>query len=53
MRQANEIISEIESYKSDDGNWLPLDGLVNELWESGTPEIGIDALFDIFEKNPS
>lgn len=22
------------------------------MWESGTPEIGIDTLFEIFEKNP-
>lgn len=53
MRPVNEIISAIESYKSDNGNWLPLDDLVNELWESGNPEIGIDALLEIFEKNPT
>jgi hypothetical protein len=53
MRQVKEIISDIESYKSDDGNWLRLDELVTELWESGKPEIGIDALFGVFEKNPT
>ena len=53
MRQVKEIISDIESYKSDDGNWLRLDELVTELWESGNPEIGIDALFAVFEKNPT
>ncbi|WP_350287978.1 hypothetical protein [uncultured Croceitalea sp.] len=53
MRQVKEIISDIESYKSDDGNWLRLDKLVTELWESGKPEIGIDALFGVFEKNPT
>ena len=53
MRQVEEIISDIESYNSDDGNWLQLDELVTELWESGKPEIGIDALFEVFEKNPT
>ncbi|WP_299228936.1 hypothetical protein [uncultured Psychroserpens sp.] len=53
MRQVKEIISDIESYKSDDGNWLRLDELVTELWESGKPEIGIDVLFGVFEKNPT
>lgn len=53
MRHVKEIISDIESYKSDDGNWLRLDQLVTELWESGNPEIGIDALFGIFENNPT
>ncbi|GAA4819172.1 hypothetical protein [Litoribaculum gwangyangense] len=53
MRQVKEIISEIESYESDDGNWLRLDELVTELWESGNPEIGIDTLFGVFEKNPT
>tara|TARA_R110000744_G_C19293950_1_gene554964 strand:+ start:105 stop:494 length:390 start_codon:yes stop_codon:yes gene_type:complete len=53
MCQVKKIISDIESYKSDDGNWLRLDQLVTELWESGNPEIGIDALFGVFEKNPT
>lgn len=53
MRQIEEIISDIETYQCDDGNWLPLDELVTELWESGNPEIGIDTLFGVFEKNPT
>lgn len=53
MREVKEIILDIESYKSDDGNWLLLDELVTELWESENPEIGIDALFGVFEKNPT
>lgn len=53
MRKTKEIISEIESYSSDNGNWLRLDELVTELWESGEPEIGIDTLFGVFEKNPT
>ena len=53
MRQLNELISEIESYESHDGDWLRLDELVAELWESGNPEMGINALFRIFEKYPT
>lgn len=53
MRQVKEIIAEIESFESDDGNWLGLDKLATELWESGNPKIGIDALFGIFEKYPT
>ena len=53
MRPVDKIISEIESYQSDDGNWLRLDELVNELWQSGNPERGIDTLFGVFEKNPT
>ena len=53
MRQVKEIISDIESYKNDDENWLLLDELVTELWESGKPEMGIQALFSLFEKNPT
>ena len=53
MRHLKEIIAEIESYESDDGNWLRLDKLAIELWESGKPELGIDALFGIFEKYPT
>lgn len=53
MRPLNQIIGEIELFESDNGNWLPLDELVTELWESGKPEMGIDALFGIFEKYPT
>ncbi|MGJ8738784.1 hypothetical protein [Zobellia laminariae] len=53
MRHIKEIIAEIESYESDDGNWLRLDELTIELWESGKPELGIDSLFGIFEKYPT
>jgi len=53
MRPVKEIISELESYESNDGNWLRLDELISELWETGNPESGMDVLFAIFEKNPT
>lgn len=53
MREIIDIISDLESYESVDGDWLQLDELVIELWQSGKPEIGIGALFRIFEKYPT
>lgn len=53
MRHIKDIIAEIESYESDHGNWLRLNELIIELWESGKPELGIDSLFAIFEKFPT
>jgi len=53
MRPVKEIISELESYESNHGNWLQLDELVSELWETGNPESGMDVLFAIFEKKPT
>tara|TARA_Y100000034_G_C6895883_1_gene412992 strand:- start:2566 stop:2955 length:390 start_codon:yes stop_codon:yes gene_type:complete len=53
MRDIKKVISEIESFDSNNGSWLKLDDLVSELWEYENPEIGIDALFEIFEKNPT
>lgn len=53
MTQVKEIIAEINSYESDDGNWLRLDELATELWESGKPEFGINSLLGLFEKYPT
>ncbi|WP_378181109.1 hypothetical protein [Aquimarina sp. SS2-1] len=52
MLNTNKIILEIESFKPVDGNWLPLDSLLNDLWETGNPQLGINALFKIFERFP-
>ncbi|SNZ00234.1 hypothetical protein [Flagellimonas pacifica] len=52
MRNASSKRNNI-GYRSDNGNWLRLDELITELWESGRPESGIDALFGVFEKNPT
>ena len=53
MTQVKEIIAEINSYESDDGNWLRLDELATELWESGKPVFGINSLLGLFEKYPT
>ena len=52
MRPIQEIITEIESYETNDGYWLRLDELAIELWESDNPELGMEALFGVFEKYP-
>ncbi|WP_282081573.1 hypothetical protein [Aquimarina algiphila] len=53
MKSTQEILSEIESFKPVDGNWLRLDELVNKLWESGKAELGINTLFRVFERYPN
>jgi len=53
MHAIQEILAEIESFETDEGNWQRLDELVVELWKSGNPEHGIDALFTIFERYPT
>lgn len=53
MKSTEKILSEIESFKPVDGNWLRLDELVNELWEIGKPELGINTLFRVFERYPN
>lgn len=53
MRQIQHIIKEIESFEGDDGNWLELEDLLSELWESGNPELGILSLFQILERYPT
>lgn len=53
MRLTKEIIADIASFESTNGNWLRLDELIAELWRIGQPEIGIKTLFGILEKNPT
>lgn len=53
MRAIKEILSEIESFEPDDGNWLRLDRLLDELWETPNPEFGINTLFGVFERYPT
>jgi hypothetical protein len=47
-----KVISEIECFEPNSGNWLGLDDLVQELFLSGHPELGIDALVGVLEKYP-
>lgn len=47
-----EVISEIERFEPNSGNWLGLGALVQELFLSAHPGIGIDALIGVLERYP-
>ncbi|KXX71840.1 hypothetical protein [Flammeovirga sp. SJP92] len=50
MKNSLEIISSIKSFHPKDGNWLELDDLIDQLWTLDKPEVGINVLFNLFEK---
>jgi hypothetical protein len=52
MRTSQDIITDINQFKPEDGNWLRLDALLNELWESGDQEKFTTDLLSVFERFP-
>lgn len=52
MRDADDILRDIERFRPVDGVWLPLDGLLDELWNAGVPAHALPALFGVFERFP-
>ena len=54
MRPVSEILREIESFDPGlDESWLPLDGLLEELWSEGSPPAeAVDVLLAVFERFP-
>lgn len=52
MRTPQDIIADINQFEPEDGNWLPLDALLNELWKSGSQEIFTTDLLSVFERFP-
>lgn len=52
MRASQEILSDIEEFKPIDGNWLMLDTLLIELWESGGNGSFVADLLSVFERYP-
>lgn len=52
MRTSQEIIADINQFEPENGNWLRLDALLNELWESGDQEIFITDFLRVFERFP-
>lgn len=52
MRTPQHIITEINQFKPLNGNWLQLDALLNELWETGEQENFTSALLNVFERFP-
>ena len=46
------LLSEIEQFEPQDGNWLPLDDLLAELFEHEIGPAERAAVFDLFERYP-
>jgi len=53
MRTSQNIIKDIEQFEPQDGNWLQLDRLLNELWETGDQENFTIDLLKVFERFPA
>jgi hypothetical protein len=52
MRTSQNIINDINQFEPQNGNWLPLDSLLNELWETGDQENFTSELLKVFERFP-
>jgi hypothetical protein len=51
-RPKSRIVADIDAFETIDGNWLALDGLLEELWRSGDAESHIPRLFAVLERFP-
>ncbi len=51
-RSIDEVIHDIRLFEPVDDNWLRLDELLAELWETQRPERGIDAMLNVLERFP-
>ncbi len=52
-RPVSDIIAAIEKFKPLNGNGLGLDALLDELFQSGSASLGIDAMLRVFERHPA
>jgi hypothetical protein len=48
-----QILKSIEDFEPLEGNWLGLDSLLDELFQTGSASLGIDAMFRVFERFPT
>jgi len=51
-RDADDILRDIEAFRPADGVWIPLDGLLAELWDAGVTARALPSLFGVFERFP-
>jgi hypothetical protein len=51
-RATHEILNDIDSFAAENGNWLGLERLLEELWGVGVPAADLPALFRVFERFP-
>lgn len=52
-RPASDIAKVIDKFEPKNGNWIELDDLLQELFRSECPTLGIDALLRVFERFPT
>jgi uncharacterized protein YfeS len=52
-RTVDDILRDIEAFGPRDGNWLPFDDLLADLWHAGMPERALPVLFGVFERFPN
>jgi hypothetical protein len=53
MRPANQVLQDIRHFQPTEGNWLELDDLMTELWETSEPASYTKQLFELLERFPS
>jgi hypothetical protein len=51
-RATHDILQDIEAFRPSGGVWLPLDGLLPELWDAGVTAGALPTLFGVFERFP-
>jgi hypothetical protein len=51
-RTTASIARDIATFVPKDDNWLALDSLMTELWQTGNPEQAIPELLSVFERYP-
>ena len=52
VRDSHTLMHELERFEPEDGNWLPLDDLVQEIIISPAPEQTAEAMMGLFERHP-
>lgn len=52
-RPIAETIAAIRDFEPEDGNWLPLDRLLETLFEAGAGPRGIGAMLAVLERHPT
>jgi hypothetical protein len=51
-RPVDQILSDIDAFQPIEGNWLPLNDLLTELWSVVVPQSAIPVLLHVFERFP-
>jgi hypothetical protein len=53
MRSVPAILADIAAFSPQDGDWRPLDRLLDELWTLGVSQAHLRTLFEVFERFPN